>query len=622
MFILNICLDTHDVDVNVTPDKLQMFIKSENVLLAIIKASLQCQFSRLLENISLNESSFHCQNSSMLEFFTSSKTPTNSKNTSSRLTAKDDENYIEEINIEKRVTTKEKENPITQKRQREDEDYSVIEETLPHKNTPLKQSAKQAKLDEFINTPLLLKRDKNSHASPPNKSNAKQKEADTNKETTKTNEVFTVNEKLSFFQNKIGSSKHPCPDDSLAEKIDSHMCNRTTTPTVTRQKTVHENLKSLGLTQTQNDHDLNLYDSSFVEKNNDALDFNESFKKPEGVIKPPLKTHGEKKSDTNESTSITHHPNQNSLVKTHSETDSTMNESINGTMLSTCSTQEYVEKRKEKTIQFDWNLLKQQHGEMIEKNLKNMDKARKDEEEKNLIKSLKFKTKNIESKDAENELDRCITKEDFLKMKVIGQFNKGFIVSQLDNELFIVDQHAADEIYNFEMLQRDGKMDKQRLLQPRYLELTASAEASLCDNLNLVEKAGYDLEVCSNRKVGNRIMITAVPMSKQSNKLFDFKDIDELLFILNESDLNSGSISASSSDQSNLTEIKSSSLRAMYASKACRKSIMIGTSLNMGEMKRVINHLNEIDKPWNCPHGRPTMRHLINVDLLRRKNFD
>jgi DNA mismatch repair ATPase MutL len=89
MFVLNIIIDTHDVDVNVTPDKLQMFIKSENLLLAIVKASLQKQFSRLLENISLNESSFHCQNSTMLEFFTSSKTP-NNKNTSKIISKSDD----------------------------------------------------------------------------------------------------------------------------------------------------------------------------------------------------------------------------------------------------------------------------------------------------------------------------------------------------------------------------------------------------------------------------------------------------------------------------------------------------------------------------------------------------
>jgi DNA mismatch repair protein PMS2 len=113
-------------------------------------------------------------------------------------------------------------------------------------------------------------------------------------------------------------------------------------------------------------------------------------------------------------------------------------------------------------------------------------------------------------------------------------------------------------------------------------------------------------------------MITSVPMAKQTNKMLNLKDIDELLFILSENELNPGSISMSSSEQANLTDLKSSSLRSIYASKACRKSVMIGDSLNMSEMKRIITHLHEIQKPWNCPHGRPTMRHLINLDLLRK----
>ena len=43
-----------------------------------------------------------------------------------------------------------------------------------------------------------------------------------------------------------------------------------------------------------------------------------------------------------------------------------------------------------------------------------------------------------------------------MKMKVIGQFNKGFIIAQLDDDLFIVDQHASDEKFNFEKFVKQG----------------------------------------------------------------------------------------------------------------------------------------------------------------------
>ena len=40
---------------------------------------------------------------------------------------------------------------------------------------------------------------------------------------------------------------------------------------------------------------------------------------------------------------------------------------------------------------------------------------------------------------------------------------------------------------------------------------------------------------------------------------------------------------------------------------------MIGRPLNKKEMRRIVDHLAELDAPWNCPHGRPTMRHLTVV---------
>ena len=60
----------------------------------------------------------------------------------------------------------------------------------------------------------------------------------------------------------------------------------------------------------------------------------------------------------------------------------------------------------------------------------------KDETEQrdiDLIKNIKFKTKNIDSKDAESELNRCMVKEDFVRMKVCGQFNKGLLNQMKDS---------------------------------------------------------------------------------------------------------------------------------------------------------------------------------------------
>ena len=45
-------------------------------------------------------------------------------------------------------------------------------------------------------------------------------------------------------------------------------------------------------------------------------------------------------------------------------------------------------------------------------------------------------------------------------------------------------------------------------------------------------------------------------------------------------------------------------VRAMLAMRACRSSIMIGKPLDKLRMQRVLQHLSELDSPWNCPHGR------------------
>ena len=62
-----------------------------------------------------------------------------------------------------------------------------------------------------------------------------------------------------------------------------------------------------------------------------------------------------------------------------------------------------------------------------------------------------------------------------------------------------------------------------------------------------------------------------------------------------------------------------SRVRKMFA---CRMSIMVATALNQGQMKKVICHMGEIEHPWNCPYGRPTMRHLINLNTLPASQLD
>lgn len=73
-------------------------------------------------------------------------------------------------------------------------------------------------------------------------------------------------------------------------------------------------------------------------------------------------------------------------------------------------------------------------------------------------------------------------------------------------------------------------------------------------------------------------------------------------------------------NDSGLTVCRPTRIRTMLASRACRKSVMIGSALSKQDMQRLITHMGEIEHPWNCPHGRPTMRHLVNLTMVNEFN--
>ncbi|XP_052266480.1 mismatch repair endonuclease PMS2-like [Dreissena polymorpha] len=204
-----------------------------------------------------------------------------------------------------------------------------------------------------------------------------------------------------------------------------------------------------------------------------------------------------------------------------------------------------------------------------------------------------------ENQAAEQELQREIQKDMFSQMDILGQFNLGFIIARLDRDLFIVDQHATDEKYNFESLQRDYVIQCQKLICPMNLELTASNETILMDNLDIFRMNGFEFHIDQDSQPTQRVKLVSTPVSK--NWMFGKGDIEEMIFMLTESPG---------------VSCRPSRVRDMFASRACRKSVMIGTYLNKTEMKKLVSHMGDLDQPWNCPHGRPTMRHLMNLEML------
>ncbi|KAJ7633793.1 hypothetical protein DFH06DRAFT_1221695 [Mycena polygramma] len=208
---------------------------------------------------------------------------------------------------------------------------------------------------------------------------------------------------------------------------------------------------------------------------------------------------------------------------------------------------------------------------------------------------------------ATDALARTISKEDFGTMEILGQFNLGFIIARRRkddmDDLFIVDQHAADEKYNFEALQQTTCIKSQKLFRSQPLELTAGDELLALENLDVLRQNGFEVETGAEGVTQSpRLSLTAQPISKDT--VFDMKDLEELIHRMR--------------DQPTGQMVRCSKARAMFAMRACRKSVMIGMPLAKGQMTAVVRHMGTMDQPWNCPHGRPTMRHL--ADILGEKD--
>ncbi|KAL9057065.1 MAG: hypothetical protein Q9206_002501 [Seirophora lacunosa] len=230
-----------------------------------------------------------------------------------------------------------------------------------------------------------------------------------------------------------------------------------------------------------------------------------------------------------------------------------------------------------------------------------------------------------EEVDAERKLSLTVGKEDFARMKIVGQFNLGFILtvrpstsSTTDDEVFIIDQHASDEKYNFERLQASTTVQNQRLVRPKVLDLTAIEEENVAEHNAALLENGFvvSIDQSGESSVGQRCRLISLPMSREVT--FDLSDLEELITLLGDSPTSTSAPATASQPTTSRHVPRPSKIRKLFAMRACRSSVMIGKTLQLRQMEKLVRNMGEIDKPWNCPHGRPTMRHVIGLRTWQR----
>ena len=183
------------------------------------------------------------------------------------------------------------------------------------------------------------------------------------------------------------------------------------------------------------------------------------------------------------------------------------------------------------------------------------------------------------------------------QLRVIGQFHNCYIIAEGEKGLYIIDQHAAQERYHYEVIRNEilkGNIETQPLLIPITIETNVSAIAHI-DELNAVMKQiGITMESFGNQT----LVCRELPVW--------MKDIDEASFLRDMIDI------CQKDKEVSVMNLRKHAIATM----ACHSSIRFNRNLTMEEMKRVIEDLGKCEQPFHCPHGRPTLICMEDKDLI------
>ncbi|GAB6170253.1 DNA mismatch repair endonuclease MutL [Clostridium carnis] len=187
----------------------------------------------------------------------------------------------------------------------------------------------------------------------------------------------------------------------------------------------------------------------------------------------------------------------------------------------------------------------------------------------------------------------------FPELKVIGQFNKTYILAEYESILYIIDQHAAHEKILFEKYLNEidnSNIIIQPVLIPTLIELTVDDLCYYEENIEIFKSAGFKVESFG----GNTLALKEVPYflgKLDSKNLF-------LSIIENLKSLGSGKTS----------EVK----LGKVASLACKAAVKANDTLSEIEMYKLIEQLRYIEDPFHCPHGRPVIIKFTDYELDKK----
>ena len=187
--------------------------------------------------------------------------------------------------------------------------------------------------------------------------------------------------------------------------------------------------------------------------------------------------------------------------------------------------------------------------------------------------------------------------ESFENLRIIGQVSKLYILAEKEEDLVLIDQHAAHERILYEQVLKMKKSRVQELITPVTIDLTPKEKVLMEEYIPYLEEYGFGISEFGD----NTYVVTFVP--EVFGRLEDPDIIHDVVSDL----LASGKIKKD-------TGISEKICKTL----ACRAAIKGGAACSPRQMEELIEQLKKTENPYSCPHGRPTVITVTKGELDRR----
>ncbi len=245
------------------------------------------------------------------------------------------------------------------------------------------------------------------------------------------------------------------------------------------------------------------------------------------------------------------------------------------------------------------------HVDVVEESENNENVVREEKDEGKEGAVILNRESNIEQKQEQQPTNISIfeNEENYIepvKYKIIGILFTTYIVLEVDNEMYMIDQHAAHEKVLYEKIKKNfynnQEKDSQLMLLPDIITLTHKEMEIVMVNKEMFEKAGFTLEEFGD----NTIKLTGVPeicMDLDTKELF-MNILDEI-----------GTLSVTN---------KQALEDKFIATIACKSAVKANMPLSHQEVESLMDELFKLENPFNCPHGRPTTIRMTKTDIEKK----